>query len=680
MSFWKPGRIAPGSSIDRTNETSSQSLILTSSIKSNHSLPIHSNQTPILYSIESYPINIIIGQTGCGKSTQLTQFLYQAGWCTQNQKIACTQPRRVAVINLAQRVAEEMGEGLGDLVGYTVRFEDLSSPTRTKIKYLTDGVLFREVLMDPLLSSYSVIIIDEAHERSTYTDLLLGVLKKIQLIRPELRIIICSATIDAQHFKDYFNYNPTLNLQEDKCNIISLEGRMYPVEIVYKDQPVEDYLSAVVSTAMEIHLTQPKGDILIFLTGREEIDEVCSRLLEESDRLPSLGLKLRSIPFHAGLSPEEQLYAFESPRSDVRKIVVATNVAEASVTIDGIVYVIDSGLVKVRMYNPLKEMDVLTVVPISKASAIQRSGRAGRTKAGKCFRLYTEPTFQSLEAQSSPEICRIELSKMILELKALGIKNVVRGFEFVDSPNHLLIERGLEFLVALGALDLQGDLTEEFGLKMAEMPIDPMMAKILLNSEKFSCSEEILTIAAMTSVQNVFMIGGEYDVQGELHRRKFTVTEGDHLTYLNVYNAFITVGRSTAKWCQKYRLNFKALSRAISIRSQLKQYLKKFSIRLVSTDDQLKIRMCLMSGYFRNLARFNEDGSYSSVRDGTVLHVHPSSVMFNRKPETGWVIFHEVMETKKRFIRDLTVIEADWLPELAGHYYQVLDKKGRLEE
>ncbi|KAH9818734.1 Zgc:158828 protein [Melampsora americana] len=256
MSFWKPGSIAPGSSIDRTNETSS-SLILTSSIKSNLQLPIHSNKSSILYSIEKYPINIIIGQTGSGKSTQLTQFLYHAGWCNQNQKIACTQPRRVAVINLAQRVNEEMGEVLGDLVGYTVRFEDHSSKTKTKIKYLTDGVLFREVLMDPLLSSYSVIIIDEAHERSIYTDLLLGVLKKIQLMRPELRIIICSATIDAQDFKDYFNYNSSLNLQEDKCNILSLEGsRIYPVEIVYKDQPVEDYLLAVVSTTMEIHLTR----------------------------------------------------------------------------------------------------------------------------------------------------------------------------------------------------------------------------------------------------------------------------------------------------------------------------------------------------------------------------------------------------------------------------------------
>ncbi|KAH9818733.1 P-loop containing nucleoside triphosphate hydrolase protein [Melampsora americana] len=331
------------------------------------------------------------------------------------------------------------------------------------------------------------------------------------------------------------------------------------------------------------------------------------------------------------------------------------------------------------MFNPLKEMNVLTIVPVSKASAIQRAGRAGRTKAGKCFRLYTKETFESLDHQSTPEISRIELSKMILELKALGITNVVRGFDFVDSPNSLLIERGLEFLVALGALDLNGNLTDEIGLKMAEMPIDPMMAKILLHSEKFGCSEEILTIAAMTSVQNVFMIGGEFDVQGELSRRKFTATEGDHLTYLNVYNAFIKVGRSTSKWCQKYRLNFKALSRAISIRSQLKQYLKKFSIRLVSSEDPIKIRMSLVSGYFRNLARFNEDGSYSSVRDGTVLHVHPSSVMFNRKPETGWVIFHELMETKKRFIRDLTVIEPDWLPELAGHYYQVLNKKAQVD-
>ncbi|KAG0148983.1 hypothetical protein CROQUDRAFT_359561 [Cronartium quercuum f. sp. fusiforme G11] len=322
------------------------------------------------------------------------------------------------------------------------------------------------------------------------------------------------------------------------------------------------------------------------------------------------------------------------------------------------------------MYDPVKAMDLLAVVPVSKASAIQRAGRAGRTRPGKCFRLYTEASYEGLKAQTEPEICRTDLGTVVLQLKALGIVNVARGFEFVDAPNSLLVERALEFLFALGALDDEGALTKELGAKMAEMPVDPMMAKILLNSAKFGCSEEMLTIAAMTSVQNVFVMGGDNDVTGELSRRKFTVTEGDHLTYLNVYNAFIGVGRSTAKWCARYRLNFKALSRAMNIRLQLKKYLKKFEVPLVSSSSPVEIRRCLVSGYFRNVARMNEDGSYRSAREGTVLHVHPSSVMFNRRPETGWVLFHEVMETKKTFIRDLTVIDPDWLPELAGHFYE----------
>lgn len=532
-------------------------------------------------------------------------------------------------------------------------------------------MLFRELLLDPLLSRYSVVIVDEAHERSCYTDLLLGVLKKIQPIRKDLRVVICSATLDAQHLRDYFNgFTPG----EENATIINIEGRIYPVEIAYLEQPTEDYLSAAVTTVMEIHLSQPRGDILVFLTGKEEIDEVCSRLLERSHDLQAGSLELSIIPFHAALPPEEQLWAFQPARNrDSRKVIVATNVAEASVTIEGVKYVIDSGVVKLRKFDVTQGFDVLAVCPVSQASAIQRAGRAGRTSPGKCFRLYTAQTYHSLPAQTEPEICRTELITVILQLKALGIENVVKGFEFVDPPSSLLVERALEFLFALGALDESGNLTNDLGLQMAEMPVEPMMAKILLQSEKFGCSEEIVTIAAMTSVQNVF-VGGNSEEMNQLSRRKFIASEGDHFTYLNVFNSFIKDGKSSAKWCAKHHLNFKALSRAINIRGQLVKYLKKFGVKMVSCGlEEKKVRRCLVSGYFRNAAWMKDDGSYRSCREDNVLFVHPSSVMFNRKPETGFVIFHEITETKKKMMRDLTVIEKDWLIELAGHYYQLAD-------
>jgi len=275
-------------------------------------------------------------------------------------------------------------------------------------------MLFRELMLDPLLSRYSVVVVDEAHERSCYTDLLLSVLKKIQAIRKDLRVVVCSATLDAEHLRDYFNAPSALHAREDNATIVSIEGRMYPVEIAYLEQPTENYITSAVVTVMEIHLTQPRGDILVFLTGKEEIDEVSSQLLERSQELRAGSLEMSIIPFHAALPPEEQLWAFQPARNrDARKVIIATNVAEASVTIEGIKYVVDSGLVKLRKFDVNQGIDVLTVCPVSKASAIQRAGRAGRTSPGKCFRLYTEEDYNSLAQQTEPEICRTELTTVL---------------------------------------------------------------------------------------------------------------------------------------------------------------------------------------------------------------------------------------------------------------------------
>ncbi|OCF39888.1 ATP-dependent RNA helicase DDX35 [Kwoniella heveanensis CBS 569] len=695
LQFWKPGTAAPGSSLDRESESEGSLLPSAGSSQNAHmsleaqrqKLPIYKHREKILWCVEKYKVVIVVGQTGCGKSTQIPQYLHEAGWTSQNHVVACTQPRRVAATSVATRVAQEVGSVLGGEVGYSIRFEDLSNPERTKIKYMTDGMLFRETMVDPLLSKYSVIMIDEAHERGAYTDLLLGLLKKIMRKRPELRIIISSATIDAEDFMEYFNSNADgTDRSKDDAIIVSLEGRMFPVEVCYLKEPCSDYAEAAVQTVFDIHMREPMGDILVFLTGREEIDQVIQQVADRAQTLPKAAPEILPLPLYATLPPEEQALIFDPPPRDTRKVIFSTNIAEASVTINGIKYVVDSGFVKLKTYNPRTCMDVLSITPCSLASANQRAGRAGRTSSGKCFRLYpasvlpTHDPSSPMPITTPPELTRSDISLYLLQLKALGIANLAK-FDFMSPPPSEMMIRALEFLFCLKAIDDEGRLTRPMGERMAEVPLDPMMAAILLNSHEFRCGQEILTIAAMTSVQNVFITaeGGTKGAMAELERRKFTAEEGDHLTLLNAYNAFIKFGQNNKSWCGNHRINHKALSRAVSIRKQLKKYLDRFGIPVISCEgDAVRLRKCLVTGYFKNAARMMPDGTYRSAREGAILHVHPSSVMFTRQPSTGWVIYHEVVETTKSFMRDLTVVDEEWLVELAPHFYQF--KGGNLKK
>lgn len=644
-------------------------------------LPIAKHRDALLYTIETFPVTIVIGQTGSGKSTQIPQFLEHAGWCADGKVVAVTQPRRVAATTVAMRVAEEVGCEVGKEVGYSIRFEDVTSST-TRIKFLTDGLLIREALVDPLLSRYSVIMVDEAHERSISTDILLGLLKKIRKRRPELRIIVSSATLQAEDFCRFFSESseqtkPGEEQRKEVASIISLEGRTYPIDILYLETPAEDYLERAVSTVFDIHKYEPKGDILVFLTGREEIDQAVQAVSERSASLPPDSESILPLPLYAGLSTDQQMYVFDKAPVNFRKVIFSTNIAEASVTIDGIVYVIDSGFVKLRTYNPLTGIESLTVTPVSKASAAQRAGRAGRTKPGKCFRLYTEEAHQSLPDANIPEIQRSNLAPFILQLKALGIDNVLR-FDFLTPPPAELMIRALEFLYSLGALDDYAKLTKPLGLRMAELAVEPMMAKTLLSAPSFGCLSEILSIAAMTSLGGSVFI--QYDGEkkrAESAKRKFATEEGDHLTLLNVYQAFVTKGRKESKFCHDNMINFKSMARAVSIRAQLKRYLERFGIVVdeslanpaASAGRAEQIRRCLTTGYFAHAARMQADGTFRNVSDTRTLYAHPSSIMFNRKAD--WVIFHEVMETgQKTFIRDITKIEKNWLLEYAPEFYK----------
>ncbi|KAJ3413595.1 ATPdependent RNA helicase [Chytridiales sp. JEL 0842] len=498
MSFWKPGTVAPGklslafviiydllsqgellnnviagSSVDREAlEEGSTSLAIYSAalqsgslIQQRQSLPIYKSKQQILYLIDRYQTD------GFRKDNTL------------------------AATSVATRVAEEMGVPVGDAVGYAVRFDEAYGPN-TKIKYMTDGMLLREALLDPLLKSYSAIMVDEAHERSLHTDVLLGILKKVAKKRPELRIIISSATLDAEAFCEYFNLNENQSTPEkDTSVIVSIEGRMFPVEVFYLAAPCTDYIQKCVETVLEIHKKEKTGDILVFLTGKDDIDTATS-LLSEYNQNDSMAI----VPLYGGLPLEEQLKVFAPPSYSVRKVIFATNIAEASITVEGILYVIDAGLVKLKAYNPKTSLESLIVVPISKAAAQQRAGRAGRTAPGKTFRLYTEQSFNALSDNTVPEMQRSELSAIVLQLKALGIDNVLR-FDFLTPPSSESLARALELLYSMKAIDDYGRLTIPSGVQLAELPVHPVMASMLLSSANFNCSEEIITIAAMLSVQ-----------------------------------------------------------------------------------------------------------------------------------------------------------------------------------
>lgn len=675
--FWKPGTEKPGLSLQEERVSSGRegsgsvhvyNANASLSIEQQRQrLPAFKHRNHILYLLENNQTLVIVGETGCGKSTQIPQYLLEAGWASSGKIIGVTQPRRVAVISVASRVADERACILGNEVGYCIRFEDCSDPNLTKIKFMTDGLLVREMMQDPLLNKYSVIMLDEAHERTLHTDIVTGLLKKIQKKRPDLRIIVSSATMDAEMFRDFFDQSES-GSKKSTAAILSVEGRMFPVDIHYSIDPVPDYLKATVETVMKIHRGEKEGDVLAFLTGMDEVDHVVSLLIAEARQLHKDEMKMRVLPMYGSLPGSEQMKVFERVGRNTRKIVIATNIAEASITINGVVYIVDCGFVKLPAYNPNSGVESLVIVPLSQASAEQRAGRAGRVRSGKAYRLYTEEDFNKLPQHTVPEMQRIDMAGVVLQLKALGIDNILR-FNFLSAPPAENMVRGLELLYALDAIDDNGRLTIPLGMNMAEFPLHPMCSKMLLSSEEFECSEEAVTIIAMMQIQNVFITPSKQKVAANRAKRRFSVEEGDHLTLLNVFNAFLQYNKN-ARWCHENFLNNKGLVRASEIREQLIRLLKRAKINIVSCQGDVdKIRQCIVAGFFANAAKLHASGVYRSVRDDYTLYIHPTSVLAPEVPPQ-WVVFNEVVQTSKEFMRDITVVKPEWLYELAPHYYQ----------
>ncbi|PGH26830.1 hypothetical protein AJ80_01410 [Polytolypa hystricis UAMH7299] len=620
------------------------------------SLPVFKFRNQLLDAVRDNQLLIVVGDTGSGKTTQVTQYLAEGGFANKGI-IGCTQPRRVAAVSVAKRVAEEVGCQLGAEVGYTIRFEDCSSP-QTKIKYMTDGILQREILLDPNLKKYSVIMLDEAHERTIATDVLFGLLKKTLKRRPDLKLIVTSATLDADKFSEYFN----------KCPIFSIPGRTYPVEIMYSKDPESDYLDAALVTVMQIHLTEPPGDILLFLTGQEEIDTSSEILFERMKALGPSVPELIILPVYSALPSEMQSRIFDPAPPGSRKVVIATNIAETSITIDQIYYVIDPGFVKQNAYDPKLGMDSLVVTPISQAQAKQRAGRAGRTGPGKCFRLYTEAAYQSeMLPTSIPEIQRQNLSHTILMLKAMGINDLLH-FDFMDPPPTNTMLTALEELYALSALDDEGLLTR-LGRKMADFPMEPALAKVLIASVDMGCSDEMLSIVAMLSVQSVFYRPKEKQQQADQKKSKFHDPHGDHLTLLNVYNAWKTSGFSSP-WCFENFIQARQMRRAQDVRQQLVTIMERYRHQIISCGrNTTQARQALCAGFFRNSARKDPQEGYKTLTEGTPVYMHPSSALFGKAAEH--VIFHTLVLTTKEYMHCTTTIEPKWLVEAAPTFFKV---------
>lgn len=626
-------------------------------------LPIFDKRNKLLDLIQRHKTLIILGETGSGKTTQIPQFINSAR-VQDNGKIAITQPRRVAAVSVAMRVAQEFGNGMnvGEYVGYTVRFEDVTSK-KTKIKFLTDGMLLREAIADRLLLEYNVVILDEAHERTIHTDVLFGIVKKAQKVREDrrlapLKILIMSATMDVDHFSKYFN----------NCQAVYLEGRTHAVNMYYTTKPHDDYQSSCVATFFKIHKEAPwDHDVLIFLTGQEEI-EACAHQIRLLSKDPEVeGPPVKVCTLYAAQPGLQQMYVFHPAPQGTRKVVISTNIAETSVTITGIKYVIDGGMVKSRTFHPSTGLELLKVQRISQEQAWQRSGRAGRESEGHCYRIYTRSQFELMKKSSIPEIQRANLNSVALQLLALGIHML--HFDFLDSPPKDSIQAAFEQLKLLGAIDdIDSISLTGLGKKMAKFPLDPRFSKILLSAEKYGCVIEAITIVALLSSESVLICPPSKREEAQQARQKFHSAFGDHITLLNVYREFENVGQSNRrKWCHDHFINFKNMLYVREVRNQLQEICKKCDLQSSSCGSQIdQLRKCLVTGLFINVAELHRDRQYITLDKRQVTLIHPSSTLHGQQPH--YVIFTEVVQTTKCYLRSLTTIEGEWLREIAAEY------------
>ncbi|XP_069082524.1 probable ATP-dependent RNA helicase DHX40 isoform X2 [Pleurodeles waltl] len=624
-------------------------------------LPIYEYRKELVQAVKDSNFLIVTGETGSGKTTQLPQYLHKAGFAKHGM-IGVTQPRRVATISVALRVAEELNCSLGTTVGYQVRFDDCSSKD-TAIKYMTDGCLLRHILADSNLCQYSTIILDEAHERSLSTDILFGLLKKLfqQKMcsgrkRP-LKIVVMSATLDIQKLSEFF----------ENCPVVKIPGRTFPVKEIFcnligpKNLEGSAYVAETVKVVMDIHLNKMAGDILVFLTGQAEIEKACNLLFTKGESIDyQYDLRDQSVegllilPLYGSMATDQQKEIFHPPPAGVRKCVLSTNIAATSLTIPGIRYVVDSGFVKQLNHNPRIGMDILEVVPIAKSEAVQRTGRAGRTSAGVCYRIYSKDFWdQCMPEHMVPEIKRTSLTSVILTLKCLEIHNVIQ----------------------------RGHVTQ-MGKFMVEYPLPPNMACAVIKAASVGCEDLLLPIAAMLSVENVFIRPGDSEKREEAERKHqaLSMEAGGSNDFATLFNIFQQCRMSTspARWCQQNFVHWRALKSAFSVERQLQEItrrlkqMKDFPREKCEGPRSEMLRRCLCAGYFSNVAKRSAGTTFRTMEGcGTMVKIHPSSALHGQEAELEWIMFHDVLVTSNIFVKTVCPIRYEWVKDLLPKLHEV---------
>lgn len=680
-------------------------------------LPIFRYKEKIINVIKDNLFCVITGDTGSGKSTQLPQYIYDSeeifNDITKNNKdkvfgkdrlnIVVTQPRKIAAISMAKRVCYERKIPFGEEISYTIRFDDRCTE-RTRMRYVTDGILVRECLSDGTLSKYNVVVLDEAHERSIYTDILFALVKKAVLIRGgSLKLIVTSATLNIEQFCKYFN----------NCPFLKVEGRCYPVDIMYGHVSSNRRIEESVKAAIRMHLHEGPGDVLVFLAGSEDCEAASRLCFEKLQELANKGKEVPPMviyPLYGAQSSEDQARVFEPAPEGARKLVFATNIAETSITINGIGFVVDSGYVKQKNYNPRTGMDALLLVPISRVQAIQRAGRAGRTQPGKCYRMYSEQFFNEQMIESTvPEILRVNLSSSLLTLKSMGIHDVVK-FEYMEPPNREAIIGALKQLYLLSAIDADGKILP-LGLEMSKFPLEPSYAKALMSSMVMDCQDDMLTIVSILSTENIWSKVSRHNekLYDEFlyTQKKLAHDDGDHITYINIYKKWAKKGYSDS-WCNDNFLSIRALRQAQSIKGQLRDLIPKIDMKVckeclaadpickmyfdsksdkknlskqksnleeskTNRSDSYKynsselVRMALCTGFYFNSARrvAHSESEYLLLSEGNIVSVDPNCVFSLRERFPPYVIFTELGGTSivRGVMRIVSEIKQEWVSE-----------------
>ncbi|HPH64696.1 MAG TPA: ATP-dependent RNA helicase HrpA [Kofleriaceae bacterium] len=628
-------------------------IVLSERVTFPETLPVAMRVVDIANAIDAHQVVIVAGETGSGKTTQLPKICLAMGRSgrTATGMIGCTQPRRIAATSVAARVAEELQTPLGEVVGFKVRFSDKVRKD-SHIKFLTDGMLLAEIQGDPMLRAYSTIIVDEAHERSLNIDFLLGFLKQLLPRRPDLRVIISSATLETERLSAFFNQAP----------IIEVSGRTYPVDVLYRPprDDENDLAEVVANTVNEITELDPRNDVLVFLPGEREIREAVSEL--EQRALPHTVI----LPLYARLSAAEQQRVFQS--SPMRRVVLATNVAETSLTIPGIVYVVDPGVARVNRYNVRTGVTQLFVEPISQASANQRKGRCGRTANGICFRLFEEQDFVSRPAHTDPEIKRVGLASVILRMKSLRLGDI-ESFPFLDPPPKRAIDEGYRVLDELGAIDEHSRLTE-LGEQLGRLPLDPRLGRMILGGREQNALREVVTLAAVLGLQDPRDRPHAAQQRADQAHQKWKDEASDFASYLKLW-AFWQEARGSKSRSQLYKLcrdnflNYNRMREWEDTHGQLVRVMRELDFAPNDTPaSSEQIHRALLPGLLSKIGVWNQESRIFIGARQTRFQVHPSSGLARKPPQ--WVMAAELVETSQLFARTVAKIDPTWLEAAAG--------------